>query len=200
MALSLTEKDLENPEVLGEKLITLSEIIVRKHFYASVNEKDDLVSIGVLKALTMISEGYWSKSKGGFCTFLYTGMRNDMHNYLYHQNKFYFVEQDSLVEDGVDDLYFNDELVGIDYSLIHTVCMRFSGMFGDAIEGKVIKRLIDNGYNVEGMLDDNAFGHTFSCCNYILRDDYGESVEEDIIGRLIGLILWKKKESESALE
>ena len=51
MALQLSEEDLVNEEVLASKLVTLAEIVVRKHFYASVSEKDDLVSIGVLKAL-----------------------------------------------------------------------------------------------------------------------------------------------------
>ena len=48
MGLQLSEKDLHNEDVLAKKLITLAEIIVRKHFYASVNEKEDLVSIGTI--------------------------------------------------------------------------------------------------------------------------------------------------------
>ena len=54
MALQLYEDDLLNEEVLSTKLITLAEIIVRKHFYASREDKEDLVSIGVLKAVRMI--------------------------------------------------------------------------------------------------------------------------------------------------
>ena len=106
MALHLSEKDLGNPDVLAGKLITLAEIVVRKHFYSSINEKEDLVSIGVLKALNMINDGKFSKKKGNFATFIYTGMRNDMHNYLYHQNKFNLVDIDTMIDSGSGDFYF----------------------------------------------------------------------------------------------
>ena len=64
MALQLSEEDLVNEEVLASKLVTLAEIVVRKHFYASVSEKDDLVSIGVLKSLSMIGDQKFVKLNG----------------------------------------------------------------------------------------------------------------------------------------
>ena len=67
MSLHLSEKDLENPDVLANKLITLAEIVVRKHFYSSSHEKEDLVSIGVLKALSMINDGNFAIIVYGFC-------------------------------------------------------------------------------------------------------------------------------------
>ena len=80
MALQLYEDDLNNEEVLSKKLITLAEIIVRKHFYASTADKDDLVSIGVLKAIRMIHSDNFRSDRGNLCTFFYTGMRTDIHN------------------------------------------------------------------------------------------------------------------------
>ena len=194
MALKLTEADLSNPDRLAEKLKTLSEIIVRKHFYASVNEREDLISIGILKALTLISEGKFSSERGNFATFLYTGMRNDMHNYLYHQNKFNVVDIEEADKEGEDDLYFDQEVVYIDYSLIHSVCMRFSRTFGDSIEGFVIEGLLDSGFEIRGMRETNS--HASLSFSDILADRYGENVRDDMVGRIIGVILWKRKEHD----
>ena len=193
MILQLTEDDIKDPDVLGEKLTTLAEIIVRKHFYASWKDKDDLVSVGVLKALTLIHNGSWTRAKGSFVNYIYSGMRNDMHNYLYHQNKFSFVDNESLPEIGFDDLYFEDAGCDIEYSIIHSVCMNFSGSFGDSVELRVLEEMEELGFIIKGMGKES---HTLMCCNNILRDNYGEEVESDMIGRLIGLILWKKREHE----
>ena len=145
MALHLSEKDLGNPDVLANKLITLAEIVVRKHFYSSSHEKEDLVSIGVLKALSMINDGNFSTKKGNFATFIYTGMRNDMHNYLYHQNKFNLVDIDTMIENGSGDFYFEKESCTIEYGIIHAVCMKFERSFGGFLEDKVISVLSENG-------------------------------------------------------
>lgn len=196
MGLQLSEKDLHDENVLATKLITLAEIIVRKHFYASVNEKEDLVSIGVVKALCMIKDEKFSPHKGNFTTYLYTGMRNDMHNYLYHQNKFNTVDIDELVETGKDEEYFQEDAIKVDYSLIHTVCMKFSPFFGDSIEENVLKGITDFGFEVDGILHDNPIGNTFSYCTDILEETYGKGVRDDMIGRLIGLILWERKEHD----
>lgn len=194
MALQLSEQDLHDENILANKLVTLAEIIVRKHFYASVNDSEDLVSIGVLKALSMINDNKFVSSKGNFASFLYTGMRNDMHNYLYHQNKFNTVDIDELASDIVDTSTLDNVEVSdyaIEYSLIHTVCMKFAPLFGDAIEQQVVDCIRDSGFDIIGMRDFNM-PHTFSYCNDVLKDSYSELVRDDIIGRLVGLILWKK--------
>lgn len=194
-SLDLTEKDLENLDILGEKLIQLAEIIIRKHFYASYADKDDLVSVGVLKALTLIHEDKWTKAKGNFMTYIYTGMRNEIHNYLYHQNKFSTVDPDSLRDEGIDDKYFVEEVCYIEYSLIHSVCINFINSFGEGIEELVLDKIKDIGYIVRGKVEGEQT-NSLKCYNSIIREQYDESTEEDVIGRLIGLILWKKKERE----
>lgn len=196
MSLNLTEKDLNNPDVLGEKLITLSEIVIRKHFYASLQDKEDLVSVGVLKALTMISEGNWDKSKGNFCSFIYTGIRNEIHNFLYHENKFNTVDLEALLETGKEDSYFEDDVVYISYSLIHAVCMNFISSFGNNIERLVIIELEELGYRIKGrvFLDDDS---AYIYYSDLVVDEYGIEARNDIVSRIIGIILWKKKEYES---
>ena len=190
MSLNLTENDLNNSTVLCNKLVTLAEIIVRKHFYASLKEKDDLVSIGVLKALSLIKAGSWSRGKGSLVNYIYAGMRNDMHNYLYHQSK-EVVKDPDYSEDSTTDKYFEDTACYIDYRIIHLVCMSFTGSFGDGIENRVIDEIKDKGFTVQGMGVDNA--HTLK----VFNDDigfYNKTVEDDAVGRILGIIFWKRKE------
>ncbi len=196
MALDLSEKDLEDRNILGEKLITLAEIIVRKHFYASLSDKEDLVQVGVLKALIMIDSGTFSSSKGKFATFLYTGMRNEMHNYLYHLRKFNCVDIDSVIvsddEREIEEVISDNFDVCIDFSLIHNVCKFFIPYYGEFIEAEVVKEISKIGYHVSGQ--PNEFKYT--CYGDRLKNQYGRDVRDDIIGRLIGIILWNKHDLE----
>lgn len=198
MGLMLTEKDLENEEVLAKKLITLSEIVVRKHFYASANDKEDLVSIGVLKALKMIRSNNFENSKGNFATFLYTGMRNDMHNYLYHKNKFNLVGLSMLIDEGKEDNYFNTEYSYIRYEIVHSVCMCFTRNFGDNIESEVLDKLESVGFII--IYPDDIMkryrNEVKVSSSDILLDRYGKETKEDIIDRIIGIILWKLNEKD----
>lgn len=194
MSLNLTEKDIDNPDVLAEKLITLAEIVVRKHFYASLQDKEDLVSIGVLKALTMIKESKWDKNKGNFMTFIYTGMRNDIHNYLYHETKFNTTDLDALSESGKEDLYFESDKVYLSYSLIHAVCLNFIPSFGDNIERLVLLELEELGYSIKGRIIQEESAFTYY--SDLVTDEYGEEARDDIVSRIIGIILWKKRELE----
>ena len=189
--LRLTEEDMNNQDVLATKLIQLAEIVVRKHFYASYQDKDDLVSIGVLKALTLIKNGAWSKSRGSFLNYIYSGMRNDMHNYLYHQNKFNFVDNETLPDNGKYDMYFNSDECYLDYNLVHSVCSNFTTQFGEYIEDRVIKEMTELGYTIVNREDSKKT--QVSYCN-IIGDMYGKDTEDDVTGRIIGIILWEKKE------
>lgn len=198
MGLNLTEKDIENPDVLGEKLIQLAEIIIRKHYYASLKDKDDLISVGVLKALTAIEGNAWTKSRGSFATYIYSGMRNEMHNYLYHQNKFPNVDIDTMKEESIEDKYFNDVRCPIEYGLVHSVCINFTETFGDVIELRVVEKLRELGYSIMGAgVETISHMNSLMYCSSILEDNYGKDVEDDIVGRIIGLILWSKKEHKS---
>lgn len=182
MALQLYEDDLLDEEVLSTKLITLAEIIVRKHFYASREDKEDLVSIGVLKAVRMIHSDNFRSDKGNLCTFLYTGMRNDMHNFLYHKNKFDTVDFDTTFDNGGSlDYYFEDEVASVDYSLVHLICMRFK-CFGDALEDKVISKLKSYGFKLDGYISHKV-GSQLKCNN-------------DIVNRVVGLLFWEMRQRE----
>lgn len=198
MALDLSEKDLNNPEVLGEKLFTLTEIIISRHYYASSAQHfDDMRSIGVLKALEVISEGHFDSSKGKFASFLYFHIRNELHNFLYHENKRDCVDLEVLVNQGEEETYFQEERVSISYGIIHSVCMSFFPMFGENIENLVIKKLEDMDFEIKGR---KASANPAFVFNYdIVKEEYGQEAEDEIVSRLVGLILWKRKEHEMVL-
>lgn len=188
--LDLTEKDLEgDSEVLGQKIIQLAEIVMRKHFYASYNEREDLISVGVLKAYTLIEKGQWRSGRGAFYNYIYAGMRNDMHNYLYHQNKEALMDENSDLDKSTVDEYLADEVYNLDFSVVDSICKYFSNIYGLWIYVEVIKSLEDLGFKIINKPLDSKFQSYNS--NSV---KYSRDVLEDIVGRLIGLIMWKRKE------
>lgn len=63
-------------------------VVFRIHFYYITNEdlEQDLKQEGYLKAYELLAQGNYDPSKN-LRTFIYTGVRNAMTNYMYHQNK-----------------------------------------------------------------------------------------------------------------
>lgn len=69
-----------NAEVLTECLFSLSEAVVSIH-YSGYWDREEMVSVGVEKALSLLKEPYFEPSKN-IRGFLYTGIRNEVGNYL----------------------------------------------------------------------------------------------------------------------
>lgn len=70
-----------------EAINNLVEVVVNKHF-ALYNEQEELISVGFLKCLELL-EGHEFDPlkyphKSALKNFLYTGIRNEVGNYLYH--------------------------------------------------------------------------------------------------------------------
>lgn len=85
-----------NRDLFVRHVVKLSEIVINKHFnYITGSERQDLFSEAMIKALTLADQESFDKSKGSYKSYMYTGIRNEMHNYLYHAKK------DSPVEDEV---------------------------------------------------------------------------------------------------
>lgn len=179
-------KDLEDPNILGDKLQILAGIVFRKHYYASFCDKDDLLSVGVLKALSLINEGNFSKKKGTLLNYLYTGMRNEMHNYLYHKNK--KLRGCDVVPDIVYDNYFEDYCFDINLSVIHEVCKEFS-CYGNIIK-EVVLEMSKRGFRVVGdiklKLNRNAKQDKIFEC---------EDFKTEVVDRLCGAVVWINQES-----
>ncbi len=139
------ESCLSDDLLLYQKLCDLSSIIITRHFYANIKEKEDLVSVGVTKALTMLNDGYWDASKGKLMSFLYTGMRNEMHNYLYR------ISREVLYDEYYEESYLDGSLdepdiLALDFKYVDEVCLFFSA-YGD-LRDYVIMNLEENGFKV----------------------------------------------------
>lgn len=185
MSFKLSERDLCNEDVLCKKIVDLSNIVFNRHFYINLWEKEDLISVGVVKALSLIREGNWRKEKGNLVTFLYSGIRNEMHNYIYRVSRevcygdFYY-ESDS---DGVEP----DENYGfldIEFRVVREVCSCFSG-YGD-LTCVVVSELSKVGFNILNSECDNMV------CS--INTDYDVNLYTDLISRLKGAVIWKTRE------
>lgn len=107
----------------GEKnLLTLCEVVMNTHYsYALSIDKEDLKSVGILKALELLHNGGFDPSRSTLKNYLYTGMRNEMKNYLYKNGKDVAVEDEILlginedkhssIEDSMDYIDISDGFI-----------------------------------------------------------------------------------------
>lgn len=76
-------KVLDSDAVL---LYNACEMVFRKHFSTNQNEKQDLIQEGIMEIHRRVMEGKYDGSRSAL-TYLYRGIRNVMHNFLYHEKK-----------------------------------------------------------------------------------------------------------------
>lgn len=85
-----------------ERLTKLATIVLNKHFsYVPACVKEDLIQCAVIKAYQMTIQGNFNEKKGTWRNFLYTGMRNEMTNYLYRNSK-EFACVDEIIKDTLE--------------------------------------------------------------------------------------------------
>ena len=70
----------------------------------------------------------------------------------------------------------------------------FEKSFGGGIEYKVIEEIKKLGFAIKGM-DKKV--QSLRVFNPDVSEKYGSGVQDDIIGRLVGIILWKRKDYET---
>ena len=146
------ESVLSDDYLLYSKLCDLCNMIISRHFYANTREKEDLVSVGVTKALSMISDGHWDPRKGRLMSFLYTGMRNEMHNYLYRISR--EILYDDYYEESYTDISLEEpDILSIDFKYVDDVCKSFIS-YGD-LRDYVVMNLEDNGFKVTNYKKDD---------------------------------------------
>lgn len=84
-----------------KSILDMIENIVQVVFYTYYNYikdpelKQDLFQIGYLKAYELLNNGNYDPTMS-FRNFIYTGVRNEMHNALYHINKIKTVDLEQL--------------------------------------------------------------------------------------------------------
>ena len=108
----LMKKELvltESGEIKDELLFLkhcrkLAEIVCNKHYeYVKYHDRDDLYSVAVMKAYDLVSKGEYNIESGSLKSYLYTGMRNEMKNYLYKNSRDVPVDDEILL--GINQSY-----------------------------------------------------------------------------------------------
>lgn len=132
-----------------EAMITnIVNVVFRIHFYYITNYdlEQDLKQEGYLKAYELLAEGNYDPNKN-LRTFIYTGVRNAMTNYIYHHKKENHVDLETIststwqsYEEITSDDYWRgkvfttaeDEInnYDIDVSIVTKICNKYI-MFGD---------------------------------------------------------------------
>lgn len=78
-------------------MYNLAQIIANRHFISYINsDSSDLIEVGVLKAVELIKSGVYDKNRTSLKNYLYTGMRNEMKNYLNRMKKEILVDDTML--------------------------------------------------------------------------------------------------------
>lgn len=133
-----------------EDLDHLCTIIINSH-YSYVNEYDkaDLRQEGMIKALDLLASGAFDPTVSSLKNYLYTGLRNEMKNYLYRNTK------DSPTEDEI--LYSTkeseDQISDIELSVATMKVFQIKEILektrGIAKIDKVVSSLKSMGFNVD---------------------------------------------------
>ena len=81
----MTDSNSASVEAMIKNVVT---VVFRIHFYYVTNYdlEQDLKQEGYLKAYELLAQGNYDPNKN-LRTFIYTGVRNAMTNYMYHTNK-----------------------------------------------------------------------------------------------------------------
>lgn len=112
-------------------LYEMIDNVVQVVFYTYYNYikdselKKDLFQIGYLKAYELLNNGNYDPSQS-LRNFIYTGVRNEMHNTLYHLNKIQTVDLDQL--DKYDNIvgYHSTTDYSIEVKYVYDICSKFS--------------------------------------------------------------------------
>lgn len=120
---------LNNNSML-DTITEIVNIVLFKHFSYVKDEclREDLKQEGFHKAYELLKIGNYDPTKS-LGTYLYTGIRNAMTNYMYHSNK----ETHAGIDDEVRDFYFEDSEAcsfEIDKDIVLDVCKKYL-VYGD---------------------------------------------------------------------
>lgn len=170
-------------------------VVLRIHFYYVYDEDliNDLKQEGYLKAYELLAEGNYDPTRS-LRTYIYTGVRNAMTNYMYHTRK----ESHSSIDDETNQTWQNNSNLAIDgyyrgkiyyeaedvesecsikLSTIKSVCYKY-WKFGDYFN-PVVKRLKSMGlinYNID--LEPTDEKHYKDITDYIVCEILYKSVRE----------------------
>lgn len=150
---------MEEQTTLYDMIENVVQVVFYTHYnyIKDIELKKDLFQIGYLKAYELLNNGNYDPTMS-FRNFIYTGVRNEMHNALYHHNKMQTVDLEQL--DKYDNIigYHDTGEYNIELDLVKDICNRFN-RYGDYY--KIVSNyLVDIGivhipkYEVE--IEDNT--------------------------------------------
>lgn len=114
------------------RVVKLVEIVYQKHFSYLTQDKEDLISIGVIKAISMLERGDFDSTKGDMMNYLYSGIRNSIYNYYTKNIK--FGKREVLSEDlslVLTSLPLHDFVMDIDVNLVYKHFLELEKYFGN---------------------------------------------------------------------
>lgn len=161
-----------------DEIQKLSEIVCNNHFgYVDYHDREDIIVEGILKALEMIYSKKFDPDYGApLRNFIYTGMRNEMKNYLYRKKREYPVEEfygdQKKSPDIVIDTY------EVDYNLFKDIIDRFKKRFGD-YSGLLVDELEDMGFDISN------YKSVVRLTNY----------NKNLLEKMVVMSIWKIRES-----
>lgn len=171
--------DADGEVVISEigyaNLNDLCDIVLNVHYsYVLPVDREDLVSVGVIKALELLKAGCFDVERSSLKNYLYTGIRNEMKNYIYkNRGKDTVVDDEILTginEDKINSIDYTDDTITISDEMLKPYLDRFSKRV-DNLEFKLKSSLFDMGFIVTGEFE---------------RKSYEE------VSKIICLIIWKK--------
>ena len=127
------------------QLRKLAEIVANKHFsYIPREERQDLITEGVLKGLSLLNDAKFDSTRSSLKNYIYSGMRNEMTNYLYRNKKEYPTEEFPVLQAEVSSA------PEFDLADIENVTVRFIKRYGD-YTGLVAGHLVKMGFHIDGL-------------------------------------------------
>lgn len=168
----------ENPGKVRffKQLYKLAEIVLNKHYsyITDPSTKEDLISEAVLKGYELVLQGNFDAKRSSLKNYIYTGMRNEMSNYLYKNKKEVVLDEilgASTRNPGHDDydvIYYKD---------IVNLTSKFAKRYGD-YTGLLVSYLRDIGFHIEGCPDNTH--------SAVKIDDY------KLLEKMVCVIIWAK--------
>ena len=73
-------------ELFTKAVISLSEVVVSRHFAQSLVSREDLIAVGVEKAIRSLRASHFNP-QSNIRGYLYTGIRNEVGNYLKREQR-----------------------------------------------------------------------------------------------------------------
>lgn len=119
------------------------DIILSYYKGATKQDKEDLIQEAVIKGFAVLKRRDYDSEVSSLRNYLYSGMRNTMSNYMYHQRKLIPVETIVAFDENINlDLK-------IDLGVVKAECDLMNQDRISNLLGKVLFELIDSGFELE---------------------------------------------------